>query len=168
MGPETMDAYSLNPDGKASLSGLGVPQRLVLAVILIALLLQPVSAWLSTFVNWEIVNPATNHAAWYSASLQDWLFSWIWPAAFLIMWALKQDSLRAWIVLVAFCVFDRGGPKPFFQGFLTSDEQWLLALESWYQAILLDGVTSAMAVAAARRPSLMMIVVHITALRIFL
>ena len=151
-----------------SLSGLGVPQRLVLAVILIALILQPFSSWLRAFVNWDIINPATNHLGWYSASLQDWLFSWIWPAAFLSMWALKQDSIRAWIVLVGLCVFERGGPEPFYQGLLTSEEQWLLALESWYQAILLDTITAAMAVAAVRRPSLMMIVVHITALRIFL
>ena len=84
------------------------------------------------------------------------------------MWALKRDSIRAWLTMVALCVFERGGPEPFFQGLLTSEEQWLLAWESWYQAILLDGVTAAMAVAAVRRPSLMMIVVHITALRIFL
>jgi hypothetical protein len=122
-------------------------------------------------VIWDIINPATNHLGWYSASLQDWLFSWIWPAAFLIVWALKRDSMRTWIVLVALCVFERGGPEPFlpfFQGMLTIDEQWLLALESWHQAILLDTITAAMAVAAVRKPPLMMIVVHITALRIFL
>ena len=142
-------------------------QRLVLAVILIALFLQPVSTWLRGYVSWEIVDPATNHVGWYFASLQDWLLSWVWPAAFLSMWAMKQNSVRAWIVLVGLCVFERRGPELFYQGLLTSEEQWLLALESWYQAILLDGATATMAVAAVRRPSLMIIVVHITALRIF-
>ena len=163
-----MATCSLTLDKRPTISGLGVPQRLVLAIILIALFLQPVSAWLRASVSWEIVNPATNHAAWYSASLQDWLSSLIWPAAFLTVWALKRDFVRAWLLMVALCVFERGGPKPFFQGMLTIDEQWLLALESWHQAILLDTITAAMAVAAARRPSLMMFIVHITALRIFL
>ena len=163
-----MDTYSLHLDGKASLSGLEVPARFCIAVIFTALFLQQVSAWLRGCVNWDIVNPASNHVGWYSASLQDWLFSWIWPAAFLITWALKQDSMRAWIVLVGLCVFERGGPEPFYQGLLTSEEQWLLALESLYQAILVDTITAAIAVAAVRRPSLMMIVVHTTAFRIFL
>jgi hypothetical protein len=163
-----MDTYSLHLDGKASLSGLALPWRFCIAVIFIALFLQPISTWLRGCVSWDIIDPATNHLGWYSASLQDWLFSWIWPAAFLSMWALKRDSMRAWIVLVALCVFERGGPKPFFQGMLTVEEQWLLAMESWHQAILLDGVTAAMAVAAVRRPHLMTAVVHITALRIFL
>lgn len=162
--------YTCSPslDGEVALSGLEVPARFCIAVIFTALFLQPVSAWLRGCVNWDIVNPASNHVGWYSASLQDWLFSWIWPAAFLITWALKQDSMRAWIVLVGLCVFERGGPEPFFQGLLTSEEQWLLALESWHQAILLDSITAAMAVAAVRRPHLMIAVVHITAFRIFL
>jgi hypothetical protein len=137
-------------------------------VILIALILQPVSTWLRGCVIWDIFNPATNHLGWYLASLQHWLSAWVWPAAALSMWALKRDPVRAWIVLVGLCVFERRGPKPFFQGLLTSEEQWLLALESWYQAILLDSITAAMAVAAVRRPHLMTAVVHITALRIFL
>lgn len=163
-----MDTYSLHLEGKASLSGLEVPQRLVLAVILTALFFQPLSSWLRAFVNWDIINPASNHAAWYWASLQDWLLAWIWPAAFLTMWALKRDIIRAWIILVGLCLFERGAPKPFFQGSLTSDEQWLLALDSWYQACLLDAITAAMAVAVVRRPHLMIFVLPITALRIFI
>lgn len=163
-----MDAYSLHLEGKPSLSGFAVSARLCIAVILIALILQPVSTWLRGCVSWDIINPATNHLGWYLASLQHWLSAWVWPAAALSMWVLKRDSMRAWIVLVALCVFERGGPEPFYQGMLTVEEQWLLALESWHQAILLDSITAAMAVAAVRRPSLMMIVVHITALRIFL
>lgn len=163
-----MDTCSPSLDGEVALSGLEVPARFCIALILITLFLQPVSAWFRASVSWEIINPATNNVGWYFASLQHWLSAWVWPAAALSMWALKRDSMRAWIFLVALCVFERRGPNPFFQGLLTSEEQWLLALESWYQAILLDGVTAAMAVAAVRRPSLMMIVVHITALRIFL
>lgn len=162
-----MNTESAHLVGKVSIPGLEVPQRLILAAIITTLALQPLSGWLGNFVSWDIINPATNHLGWYWASLQDWLLSWVWPAAFLSMWAMKQNSVRAWIVLVGLCVFERGGPTPFFQGLLTSEEQWLLALESWYQAILLDGATAAMAVAAVRRPSLIIIVVHITALRIF-
>ena len=163
-----MDTYSLHLDGKASLLELGVHQRLVLTVILTVLFFQPLSSWLRAFVSWDIINPASNHAAWYWASLQDWLLAWIWPTAFLSVWTLQRDFMRAWLLMVALCVFERGGPKPFFQGSLTSEEQWLIALESWYQACLLDAIAAAMAVAVVRRPQLIILVLPITALRIFI
>lgn len=163
-----MDTHPPQLDEIVSLSGLEAPGRILLAAIITTLLFQPVSTWLRDFVNWEIINPATNQLGWYWASLQDWLLSWVWPAAFLSMWALKKDSVRAWLLMAALCVFERGGPEQFFQGLLTSDEQWLLAVESWYQTCFLDTITAAMAVAAVRRHSLMIIVVQITALRIFL
>ena len=163
-----MDTFPSRLDDTGSLSGLGLIERLVLVAFITTLLLQPVSTWLQDFVNWEIINPATNHLAWYWASFQDWLLSWVWPAAFLSMWAIKQYSVPAWIVMVALCVFERGGPEPFFQGSLTSEEQWLLALGSWYQACLLDAITAALAVAVVRRRFLMIFVIHITALRIFI
>lgn len=163
-----MDTHPPQLDEKVSLSGLEAPGRILLAVLIVAVILQPVSTWLQGFVNWDIVNPATNHAAWYWASLQHWLFSWVWPAAFLTILLLKKDYLRAWLLMVVLCVLVRGGPEPFFQGSLTIEEQWQIALVAWYEALLLDAITAAMAVAVVRRRYLMIFVVHITALRIFI
>lgn len=162
-----MNTFPSRLDVPGALSGLGLVERLVLVAFITTLLLHPLSTWLRGYVNWEIINPATNQLGWYWASLQDWLLSWVWPSAFLSMWAMKQNSVRAWLMMVALCVFERAGPEPFFQGSLTSEEQWLLALGSWYQACLLDAITAALAVAVVRRRFLMIFIVHITALRIF-
>lgn len=72
---------------------------------------------------------------------------------------------------MALCVLARGEPTPFFQGLLTPEERWLIALESWYSALVLDAVVATIAVTVAvavtRRPCLIVVAVLVAALRIF-
>ncbi|MEQ8820501.1 MAG: hypothetical protein RLY93_09665 [Sumerlaeia bacterium] len=148
--------------------GLGRLGNVALALLIIVFVLQPTSAWLRGYVDWNVINPASNHTGWYVASLKFWLVSWIWPAAYLLTSALSGDRIRASVILVALTVLAAGKPKPFYQGSLTDAERWLLALESWYQARFLDAIIAAMAVATFRWPALLMVAIPIAAIRIFL
>lgn len=130
--------------------------------------LQPLSSHLQGYIDWAIVNPATNHLGWYRASLQDSVLSWMWPTVFIVFWSLRKHYVRAWLIMLVLCLVARGGPSPFFQGSLTAEERWLLALESWYMALLVDAVVAAMALAVARQPFLLLIAVPIAASRICL
>ena len=142
----------------------------VCAVLIVVFILQPLSRWLETFIDWQIVNPATNHLGWYRASVQNWTVSWLWPAAWIIAWTMRGDMLRSWLLLLLLALLAMGLPETCLWeiGVYTEEERWVIGLSSWYEALAKHTVVAAMAVVAARAPRLLVPALLLSSLSIFI
>ena len=152
------------------LQGLGRLWQTAGALLCVLFILQPISRWFHGFVDWEIINPGSNNLGWYRASLHEWSFSWIWPSAWLILWAMRRDMIRSWLLLWLLTLIALGLPKTSLweAGFLTDEERWLIGLSGWYGAVAKYFVVTAMAVAAARWPLLLIPGIPLSAFWIFI
>ena len=137
--------------------------------LFIIFVLQPLSQHLHSFIGWNIINPATNHLAWYWASLQYWVFSWIWPSTWLVVMVTRGDKIRSWVILVLLTLMNHGFPETSLWeiGIYTKEERWLIGLRNWYWVIARDSFASGLAVVATRWPVFLIPALLLSALWIF-
>lgn len=137
--------------------------------LIIIFVLQPLSHHFHSFIDWDIINPATNHLGWYKASIQYWAVHWIWPSAWLVVTVSSGDKIRSWLLLVLLMLVNHGFPETSLWeiGTYTEEERWLIGLCNWYSVIARDGVASGLAIAASRWPALLIPAILISGLWIF-